>query len=235
MLGVVHCRVVAYYIAWPLYWMTKFVSPVIWLSKMLKLDMDAESTGMSLEEIRGIAELGTEEGALDHLEGSVIANVIGLDELLVKDVLTPRVVVFRIEENTLVKDLAEEIVGWNFSRVPLFSESEPEFLNSYVTQIDIYRALLQGKGDLTVKEFARELKSIPELMRADKLLLRMFEEKDQICAIADEHGSLAGIITLEDIIEEIVGREIVDEYDTVSDMRTLAKILHYTKHRKKQK
>ena len=74
---------------------------------------------------------------------------------------------------------------------------------------------------------------MPELLRVDKLLLRMFKNKEHICAVVDEHGGLAGIVTLEDIIEEIVGREIVDEYDKVSDLRTYAKIASFMRARKK--
>ncbi len=236
LIGVVYCRPASKLIAVPLNIMIKLAYPLIVLSDLIssKIKGKENKHSFSHEEILGIASIGTEEGALDHLEGSVIANVIGLDDILIKEVLTPRVVVFRLEENTKIESLSDSISGWNFSRVPIFAENKPEILERYVTQRDIYRELLKGNGKQKLIDISRELPTVPELMRADKLLLQMFEKREHICSVVDEHGSLAGIITMEDIIEEIVGREIVDEYDQVSDMRTFAKILQLTKHRKKK-
>ena len=84
---------------------------------------------------------------------------------------------------------------------------------SYVIQRDLYRGLLSGDSDMRLKDIARPLQVVPELLTVDKLLAQMFEHKEHIVSVVDEHGGLAGIITLEDVIEEIVGREIVDEYD----------------------
>ena len=144
--------------------------------------------------------------------------------------MTPRVVVFRKERGRLLSELREEIIEWSFSRVPLYNENKPDDLPSYVLQRDIYRELLSTnqKGvdqkEPCLKDLERPLETVPTLLRVDKLLLRMFTNREHVCAVVDEHGGLAGIVTLEDIIEEIVGREIVDEYDTVSDLRTYAKI-----------
>jgi len=234
--GVMYCRQVALYSALPLKILIQILAPLISISRVVSILLGKGNSqpATSHEEVLSMAAMGTEEGTLDHLEGSVIANVIGLDKLLVKDILTPRVVVFRLEETLQLKDIKDELPSWNFSRVPLYTESDSETLKSYITQRDVYRELLRGgREELPLKELARPLETVPELMRADKLLLQMFEKKEHICAVVDEHGSLAGIITLEDIIEEIVGREIVDEYDTVSDLRTFARILRVLKSKKK--
>ncbi len=233
LVGVLYCKQVSLAMALPLSAAITLIYPVIWLTEKVttRVKRGSGQPALSQQEFLSLAALGTQEGSLDHFEGSVIANVIGLDQTLVRDVLTPRVVVFRLREDALLRDVAGEIGNWNFSRVPLYHEDEPDFLSAYVTQRDIYRELIKGAGDKTVKEISRPLKTVPELMRADKLLLQMFEEREHICAVVDEHGGLAGIITLEDIIEEIVGREIVDEYDAVSDLRTFAKILWFTKHK----
>jgi CBS domain containing-hemolysin-like protein len=233
--GVVYCKQVSRTMALPLYYLIKGLSPLIAISQGLskRIESDAEQISVSEEELLSMTELGTEEGALDQFEGSVISNVVGLDRLLVRDVLTPRVVVFRLKEDMVVDELRDELVNWNFSRVPLYSETEPEHLSSYVIQRDIYRELLRGNTKVTLKALSRPLNVVPELMQADKLLLEMFEKREHMCAVVDEHGGLAGIITLEDIIEEIVGQEIVDEYDTVSDLRTFARIMRVVRGRKK--
>lgn len=232
--GVVYCKRVASLMAYPLMSLVFLLSPLIEISQILSESLKPKklSPKVSQQEMLSMAAIGTEEGSLDLLEGSVIRNIIGLDETLVSDVMTPRVVVFRKLENTKLSELAEEIPEWNFSRVPIFSEGDPDHLNGYVIQRDIYRELLRGHGDLELKDIARPLHTVPSLMRVDRLMQQMFEKKEHICAVADEHGGLAGIITLEDIIEEIVGREIVDEYDTISDLRTFAKILRVARARR---
>ncbi|MDC0358394.1 hemolysin family protein [Oligoflexia bacterium] len=234
--GVVYCKTVAKIVARPLFVIIKLLSPLVAVSQGIahRIEEDNHQPTVSEAEVLSMAALGTEEGSLDHFEGSVITNVVGLDRLLVKDVLTPRVVTFRLEENTKVCDVREDIGNWNFSRVPLFSESDPDHLTAYVIQRDIYRELLNGYDQMTLKELSRALPVVPELMRADQMLLQMFEKKEHICAVVDEHGGLAGLVTMEDIIEEIVGREIVDEYDSVSDLRTFARILRVVKGRKKK-
>jgi CBS domain containing-hemolysin-like protein len=234
--GVLYCRSVARVVARPVSLLVLLFAPLIWFSERLsgRIRRGADRPGLSQQEFLSMAAIGTEEGALDRFESSVIANVVGLDRLLVKDVLTPRVVVFRLQESTKLSDAAAKIADCNHTRIPLFSESDADYLSGYVTQRDIYRQLLAGAEQKSLREMARPIKTVPELMRVDKLLLEMIEEHEHICAVVDEHGGLAGIITLEDILEKIVGKEIVDEYDSVSDLRASAKILWFAKRRQKE-
>lgn len=233
-IGVVYCRGVATAVALPLRTIVTLTAPLIRISEFIsnRIEHGSETQSLSAQEFLTMTELGTEEGALDHLEGSIVRNIVGLDQVLVKDVLTPRVVVYRLEETKTFADVEQEITECNYTRVPLFSQSNPDFLSGYVTQRDILRELLKGNRSRTLKDILRPIPTVPELLRVDKLLLQMFEEREHICAVVDEHGGLSGIITLEDIVEEIIGQEIVDEYDTVSDMRTFAKIKWFTRHRK---
>lgn len=235
LIGVIYCKQVALLAAWPLSVLVTIALPLIWITDKIaaKIKRGPQQPMLSPQEFLSLAALGTQEGALDHFEGSVITNVVGLDQMLVKEILTPRVVVFRQREDATLKEIEAVIANWNYTRVPLYPDSDPDFLSGYVTQRDIYRELLQGNYHKTLKEIARPLKTVPELMRADKLLMQMFEGREQICAVVDEHGGLAGIVTLEDMIEEVVGREIVDEYDTVSDLRRFAKILRFAKHKRR--
>lgn len=214
-LGVMYCKPISQIAAYPLYFLVKLFSPFIALlqftSRRFKPADDRPT--VSEEEVLSMAAMGTQEGTLDHFEGSVINNVIGLDKLFVRDILTPRPMVFRVQENLRISEIEGELLHWQYTRVPLYSEEDPEHLTRYVRQRDIYRVLMQGKKDATLKEISRPLPTVPELARVDKILFQMFEKNEQICTVVDEHGSLAGIVTLEDIIEEVVGHEIVDEYD----------------------
>ena len=115
--------------------------------------------------------------------------------------------------------------------MPLHLEGDSDNLHGYVIQRDVYREIVATEGKSLLKDIARPLVIVPEIMRADQLLLQMFAKKEHICGVVDEHGSFVGVITMEDIIEEIVGQEIVDEYDKVSDMRSLARVLRMAKAR----
>lgn len=226
LIGVVYPKVVASAAAIPLVMLIRLLYPLIWISDLLTRKIHPGKKGQtSTQEVLSMAEMGIEEGALDRLEGSVIANIINLDRRLVREVMTPRVVVVRAPEGSLLAEVREMMESWAFSRIPLCSAENPDSLTGYVTQRDVLWELLRGNEERTLKEIARPLKIAPELLQCDKLLLQMLEQKEHIYAVVDEHGGLAGIITLEDILEEIVGHEIVDEYDSVSDMRGLARLL----------
>jgi CBS domain containing-hemolysin-like protein len=120
-LGVTYSKQIAPIVARPLYLSIKVLSPLISVSKWVttRIEPDEEQPSVSHQEVLTMAALGTEEGTLDHLEGSIISNVIGLDKVLVRDLLTPRVMVFRIEESQTLGELQSELSDWNFSRIPL--------------------------------------------------------------------------------------------------------------------
>lgn len=235
-IGVQYARQVSQVMAIPLGILVRVMGPIIDLSQYAARKFGGESVqpAISEEEVRSMASLGQEEGVLEDLEGSIITNVLGLDQLMVKDVLTPRVVVFRVPASRTIAEVKGEIEEWTFSRVPLCTEENEDDLKLYVTQRDLYREIMKGNDEATLESLGRPLAIVPELMRVDKLLLQMFENREHLCAVVDEHGGLAGIITLEDIIEELVGQEIVDEYDTVSDLRTFARLLRYVRNKKKK-
>ena len=236
--GAIFARRVAVLIANPLNILIKLLYPLIILtdgvSKFFKGREEIPS--VSEQEFLSLAEIGTTEGVLDSLEGSVIKNIIGFDRLLVRDVLTPRVVVFRLAEDKTLADIKQDMLSWNYTRVPIHALDDEDKVHSYVVQRDLFRAFIQDKSeDTLVASLAREITVVNELMRADKVMLQMFEKREAICSVVDEHGAFAGIVTLEDLVEELVGREIMDEYDLVSDLRAYAGALHRQKDKQRKK
>lgn len=233
--GAIYNRQISFAMVYPLRVLIILLFPLIKVSDWFALFLKGKEHDLSLSdrEFISLTQLGTEEGVLDHLQGSVIQNVIGLDHRTVKDILTPRVVVFRVSEETKLDEIRENIVEWSYSRVPVCAQGDPEKIIGYVIQRDLYRAYLRGEGKNTVKQYLRNINTVPEQMRLDKLLLQMFENKEAICSVVDEHAGFAGIVTLEDVIEEIVGKEIMDEYDLISDLRTYAQVLYRKKVNKK--
>jgi CBS domain containing-hemolysin-like protein len=227
-LGGEYARSVAVLIAIPLKIMTKVLFPLIWVTRIFssRIQSDTEEPQFSHHEVLSMAELGHEEGVIDVLEDSVIRNVIGLDRVLVRDILTPRVVVFSLPDDTVVSELAGRLFSFPHTRIPLFSKDESDITTAYVTQRDVAKELLEGDKEKKLNEISRPLTTVPDMMRVDKLLLQMVETQTPLCAVVNEHGGFAGLVTLEDILEEIIGREIVDEFDKVQDLRTYAKTLN---------
>ncbi len=226
-LGAVFCKRVSLLIANPLSWLITIFYPLIlttnWFARMIK--GVSKEPSISTHEILSMAKIGSQEGALDTLEHSVIRNIILLDRHRVIDVLTPRTVVFKLAEDTCIGDLRDSICDWNHTRIPLYSKSDPDIIIGYVTQRDVLRKLLDGDSSVTLKELLRPIEVVPNSMPLDKLFVQLAETREPIRVVVDEYGIFTGIVTLEDIIEEIVGKEIVDEYDIVSDLRQYAKAL----------
>ncbi len=227
-LGTAYARQSALLIALPLNLMIKALYPVVWLTDLFsrKVASGEDEPRVSHEEVLSMAEMGHEDGVIDPLEDSVIRNVIGLDTVLVRDVLTPRVVVYSLIETMIVSDLREKLFSLPHTRIPLFPEENIDEPSGYVLQRDVAKAILEDGGEKLLKDLKRPLITVPDTMRVDKLMLQMVEKQMPICAVVNEHGGFAGVVTLEDILEEIIGREIVDELDEVRDLRTYAKTLH---------
>lgn len=215
-IGVEYNKRVSIVLAIPIWALTIAFKPLVVLSQKISKTFEAEDTlpKISEEEVLSMAAMGTEEGTLHHFEGSVISNVMALNDTLVREILTPRVSVFKLSEDVKISEVADQISEWGFTRVPLHDEGDSDHLTGYIIQRDILRALLKGDVKRTLKEISRPLLILPELTSVDKVLFQMFEQQHHICALIDEYGGLAGIVTLEDILEEIVGREIEDEYDS---------------------
>lgn len=229
-IGYLYCRRVSIATASPVALLAKIFTPMLFFSKVIARLIGASGQQqVSADEVMSMADIGNAEGSIDHLEASVIKNIVGLDKVLVRDILTPRVVVSRVEETTKLSEVRALLPTWSHSRIPLFREDDPDHVTHYVMQRDVFLALLKGEDALTVRDKARELFVVPELTRVDSLLSQLVSRGEHIAAAVDEHGGFAGIITLEDIMEEIVGREIIDEYDLVEDMRKHAENLNRTK------
>lgn len=219
-IGVVYSKQVAALMALPLYALVWVLWPLLhFVEKVTEYFGEKnQEPRVSQEEVLQMASMGREEGTIDAFEGKVISNVIALDKTTVEKILTPRMSVFKVDEGLTLSEVRGQISEWSHSRIPVHSSDDPDHLTGYVRQRDVYRALQMGQDNIRLKQISRSITTVPELKTVDKLLNEMFEKNEHICAVTDEHGALAGIVTLEDILEEIVGREIIDEYDPMRDI-----------------
>jgi len=177
----------------------------------------------SREEIAALAEMGTDQGVFSKNENKIIQNILNLQKIKATKIMTPRVVVTSIEENLTLKDLQNDKKYLNFSRIPTYSKQN-EKITGYIFLQDILEKLSEQKNNnLLIKEFKRNILTIPSSITLYNLWNKMLEKKEHISIIVDEYGGLAGIVTMEDIIETLIGLEITDENDTIIDMQKYAK------------
>ncbi|HOZ15231.1 MAG TPA: hemolysin family protein [Tenuifilaceae bacterium] len=176
----------------------------------------------SREEISVLANIGAEEGVFGEKENKIIQNLIRLKSIKTYEVMTPRVVVSVADENMELDDFLKNKEYLRFSRIPVYSEND-EHITGYVFRQTVFEKLAEDKVGLKLKDLKREIVFIPNskpLLGVWELLL---EKKEHIAVVVDEYGGMDGIVTMEDIIETLLGFEIVDEKDTIADMQQFAR------------
>ena len=198
--------------------------PIVWLIEKLRdaITDDEPDTTISREEVSAMANIGEEEGVIDNSENKVIQNIIKLDDIKAYDVMTPRVVANIAPENMTLRQFYKNPDLSHNSRIPVYSDS-PEFITGYVMRYDVLKNLADDKFDMRLREIKRDITMFNEETSVGDIWESLLKTKDQIALIIDEYGAFQGILTLEDIIETILGMEIIDENDTVSDMQQYAR------------
>ena len=197
--------------------------PIVWLiEKFNNAISDEPDTTVSREEVSAMANIGEEEGEIDNSENKVIQNILKLDDIKAYDVMTPRVVAAIAPESMTLKEFYKEESLSHNSRIPVYSDS-PEFITGYVLRYDVLENLADDKFTTTLSSIKRQIAAFGEETSVADIWESLLESKDQIALIIDEYGCFQGIITLEDIIETILGMEIIDENDTVTDMQQYAR------------
>lgn len=223
--GVVHARSLARVIARPIQWLVWIFAPFIWLNqfitRLIMLGAPAVPEVTS-EEIEITAQMSRRSGAISPDQERVIQNILKLDELRARDIMTPRTVVHCLDRNLSLAEARQQSGSWVHSRVPLY-EDERENIVGMVLRRDAFNALADGHDQVKLSEVGRPVHSVPESARASQLLEEFIQRREHLFSVVDEYGGFAGIVTLEDVIEEIVGQEIVGEFDPVVDMQEQAR------------
>ena len=174
------------------------------------------------DEFSAMANVGEEEGVIDKDENRIIQNVIKLDNVKAYDVMTPRVVAQTASENMTLKNFYKDKDFEHYSRIPVYSESD-EFITGYILRSEALECLAEDKFDMRLSEIKRDITFFNEEQSVADIWDTLLAKKEQIGLIIDEYGCFQGILTLEDIIETILGLEIIDENDEASDMQQFAR------------
>lgn len=191
-------------------WFTKLISPK---------DTD---TLVSREEVSAMANVAEEVGDLEEDENTIIQNVINMDDVTASDVMTPRVVCAIASESMTVKAFYRDKRYLHHSRIPVFSGND-EYITGYILRMEALQLMAEDRPDCTLGSIKRDIASFGEDTTLDVIWDEMMSKDEQISVVIDEYGSFQGILTLEDVIETLLGDEIVDENDTVRDMQQLAR------------
>ncbi|MBO4480954.1 MAG: DUF21 domain-containing protein [Bacteroidales bacterium] len=191
-----------------------------WISKLIA-PKNEEAT-VSREEVSAMANVAEEEEVLDEDENAVIQNLIKMDEIPAYEAMTPRVVAAIAPESMTVKSFYRDKRFRSHSRIPVYADND-EYITGYILRMDALQLLADDKFDRTLGSIRRDIKLFNEETPLGEIWDAMLKHNEQICCIIDEYGCFEGILSLEDVIETLLGSEIIDENDMVPDMQAYAR------------
>jgi CBS domain containing-hemolysin-like protein len=199
--------------------------PIVWVLERLthRIADSSDQVSVSREDVVAMVTTGAEEGVLEKEENKMIQNLLKLDEIKAHDIMTPSSVVTMAESSQTIRDFYNSDDFAKFSRIPLYEEENDDYVTGYVLKQEILEKLAEDRFNVKLKDLERPILSFQEDESVSTIWEKLLEKKEHICVIIDEYGSMRGIVTLEDVIETMLGFEIVDESDEVVYMQQLAK------------
>ena len=198
--------------------------PLVWLLEKVTSLISSKSTQVSVsrEDISAMVSVATEEEVIEKEEKKMIQNLLKLDEITAHEIMTPSAVVEMAEAHMTIREFydSEELTH---SRIPVYDDENDEYVIGYVLRQEILEKMAEDKFTSTLDEITRPIMTFKEEDTVSDIWEKMLEKKEHISVILDEYGSVRGIVTMEDVIETMIGHEIVDETDEVVDMQEYAK------------
>lgn len=208
----------------PIIFISKITKPFVWflsistnsILNLFGIKKELTEEKLSRDEIKSLVELGEEQGAINETEKTMIDGIIKFDNILAREIMTPRTETFCIEANSNIKENINLILEENYSRIPVY-ENEIDNIVGVIYMKDIFSEIIkQGIENISIKDIMRTPYTVPETKSIDILLKELQSSKNHIAILLDEYGGFSGIVTLEDLLEEVVG-DIQDEYDEKID------------------
>ncbi len=223
--GVLYADRLAPFLAGPTHWSIVALFPLVWVCGLITrfFPKKGRQSGTSEADLLALARLGLRAGSLRPDEARWMQNALKLDRLKVADILTPRTVVFSLPSGTTLAEVSENSAGWPHSRVPVTEEGDLDRICGVVLRREVYEALVAGRGERTLRDIMRKPTFVPEAMKVSDLLAEFLRRRQHLFVVADEYGGSAGVVTLEDAIEALLGSEIVDEFDRETDLQRVAR------------
>ncbi len=197
--------------------------PLVWVLERLQRLISSKSTQVSVsrEDISAMVSVATEEEVIETEEKRMIQNLLKLDEVTAHEIMTPSTVVEMAEGQMTIREFYDSDL--THSRILVYDDDNSDYVIGYVLRQEVLEKMAEDKFTTTVREISRPILSFPEEEPVANIWERFLEKKEHISVIIDEYGTFRGIVTLEDVIETMLGQEIVDETDEVVDMQEYAK------------
>ncbi len=223
-LGAVYWRELAPFTVSALRVLLYVMAPLVWLSQLVTnlLKKDASMTVFSRSDFLAMATIGEQEGVIERSETEVIRNLLRFRSIKARHVMTPRTVVHVAPVDESLATFHQENPDLRFSRIPLYEEGKDHIVG-YVMKNDVLVSIVDGRGTQPLRSLIREMLVVPQSFAIPELFRQFLAKREQIALVVDEFGGMAGIVTMEDLIETLLGMEIVDESDATADMQLLAR------------
>lgn len=199
--------------------------PLVVLSELLTNLIAPKKMPLSVsrEEVSAMMNVGAEEGVFEKKENRMIQNLLKLDDITARDIMTPSSVVEMAEESTTLGEFYKNPAYRAYSRIPVYNEENDDYIKGYVLRQSILERLSEDKFNMRLSDIMRPVLTFQETEPVSQIWEKLLAKKEHISIIIDEYGCFRGIVTMEDVIETMLGTEIVDEKDTVTDMQELAR------------
>lgn len=223
-IGAVHWRRLSWPTALFVNALIKILYPFIWFAeKLTRLIAHGKTMHVfSRDEFIAMADIGERSGRIHEHESRIFRNLFQFGSLRAMDIMTPRTVISALKQDMTISEAAKVVAELAFSRYPVYVDDIDD-APGFVLKEDIYILELKNQGDTKLEAIKRDLRAVPETMPLALLLEFLLDQRQPIALVVDEYGGTAGLVTLEDVVETLLGMEIVDEMDEVRDMRALAR------------
>jgi CBS domain containing-hemolysin-like protein len=200
------------------------LAPLVWVSQYITrhLKKDKDKPVLTRTDFLVMAKIGTEAGVLDEDERKIIQNLLRFSKILVKDIMTPRIVVVTASDALSVREFHDKNPELPFSRIPLYRERSDNVIG-YILRDELLLSLVEDNDHKTLADIRRDIIIVHKTLPIPELLNLFINKKEHLALVVDEFGGMEGIVTMEDIIETLLGLEIVDESDSAVDMQALAR------------
>ncbi len=223
-LGAVHWRRMAPSIGRMLEMLVTALKPFVWLSEIITRAIGGKkkTAVFDREEFTALADIGKREGELHADESQILRNLMRFSSENIRSIITPRPVVFMLPQEMTAAEFVAQHLNVPFSRIPLYA-GDRDHVAGFVLRRDVLQTYVRGEGARPLQDLHRDIRAVPDNLALMHLFNLLMRERRHIALVQDEYGGFAGIVTLEDVIETLLGMEIVDEQDTSVDMQTLAR------------
>ncbi len=200
------------------------LAPFVWISQLItkRFKKDKSKSVFNRADLTAMAAVGEKSGAIQKSESTIISNLLTLNKLTVHDIMTPRTVIISSDESMTVREFYDANNPIRFSRIPIHKGKEDN-LTGLALKDEILQQLAEDKDDTTLSKIARPLTTVKSNLGLQELFDKMIGGKVHMAAVLDEYGSLVGIVSMEDLLETILGMEITDESDSIEDLQKLAR------------